>query len=117
MKLNLRDLFWLTLAIALAVAWVVDHRVQQARYAKLQKELNAIELELLEARLDLLNRNYNDRRHMPVKSSAQIDQTMAEFFTPQGPTADLGIPFREADFTTDRPQNSGSLYDGPITSP
>lgn len=120
MKLNLRDLFWLILAIALAVAWVIDHRGQQAKYAKLQKELNAVELELLEARLDLFNRNSNDRRHMPVKSSAaQIDQTMAEFFTPKGPTADLGIPFRSADFTTDRPQNRGHLYDSknPMTSP
>ncbi len=41
MKFNLRDLFWLLLAVALTVGWVVDHRRQHREAVRNQFDAEA----------------------------------------------------------------------------
>lgn len=41
-QIRLREFFWLTLAMALALGWLIDHRRQAARYADLVEANDAL---------------------------------------------------------------------------
>ena len=50
MKFSIRDLLWLTVVIALVVAWCLDHRRQGAENVKINQYLEFYERELLATR-------------------------------------------------------------------
>ncbi|MGI8980062.1 MAG: hypothetical protein ACR2FY_12635 [Pirellulaceae bacterium] len=50
MKFSIRDLLWLTVVIALGVAWCLDHRRQGAENAKINKYLEFYERDLMTTR-------------------------------------------------------------------
>lgn len=50
MKFSIRDLLWLTVVIALVVAWCLDHRQQGSENAKINEQLEFYERELLASR-------------------------------------------------------------------
>ena len=50
MKFSIRDLLWLTVVIALVVAWCLDHRRQGSENAKINEQLEFYERELLASR-------------------------------------------------------------------
>ena len=50
MKFSIRDLLWLTVVVALVVAWWLDHRQQGAENVKVNKYLEFYERELITTR-------------------------------------------------------------------
>jgi len=52
-RFTIRDLLWLTLVVALAVGWWVDHRIADTRIIDLNFERNALQLENIELQVKL----------------------------------------------------------------
>lgn len=62
-KINLRDLFWLTLVVALAAGWWVDHSRAAAQYEQLKAFLEISKY---------------GTRHMQREQQRKIDATLKE---------------------------------------
>lgn len=52
MKFFIRDFLWLTVVVALAVAWWLDHRQQRAENVKINQYLEFYEHDLIKTRTD-----------------------------------------------------------------
>lgn len=52
MRFSIRDLLWLTVVVALAVTWWLDHRQQGAENVKINQYLQFYERDLITTRTD-----------------------------------------------------------------
>ncbi len=50
MRFSIRDLLWLTVVIALVVAWWLDHRRQGAENVKINQQMEFYERQLIDTR-------------------------------------------------------------------
>ena len=51
LRFTIRDLLWLTVVVALAIGWWLDHRHASESYADLEKSVNAAQVKLEQMRI------------------------------------------------------------------
>jgi hypothetical protein len=81
LRFTIRDLLWLTVVVALAVGWWLDHHNQSERYATLEQSATAVKSRELQGKYQALT----EQLRWQEKKQDMIDSENSMQYLPQRP--------------------------------